>query len=129
VEPAGSPPAGDLPAGDLPATARALAAAPAAAESSTVRAEQDGTFRATFAGLAAGAWQVSAVTWTVDDVVSATGTAVLFAVDPVPAPVPGDEAGVPAEPGASPADPGPGSASPSPGASPGESVVPAGAPG
>jgi len=129
VEPAGSPPAGDLPAGDLPATARALAAAPAAAEPSTVRAEQDGTFRATFAGLAAGAWQVSAVTWTVDDVVSATGTAVLFAVDPVPAPVPGDEAGVPAEPGASPADPGPGSASPSPGASPGESVVPAGAPG
>ncbi|WAC51764.1 MULTISPECIES: S8 family serine peptidase [unclassified Frigoribacterium] len=127
VEPAGSPPAGDLPAGDLPATARALAAAPAAAESSTVRAEQDGTFRATFAGLAAGAWQVSAVTWTVDDVVSATGTAVLFAVDPVPAPVPGDEAGVPAEPGAAPA--GPGSASPTPGSSPGEAVVPTGAPG
>ncbi len=142
VEPAGSPPAGDppagdlltgdlpaedLPAGDLPATARASAATPAAAESSTVRAEQDGTFRATFAGLAAGDWRVSAVTWTVDDVVSATGPAVLFAVDPVPAPVPGDEAGVPVEPGAAPA--GPGSASPTPGASPGETVVPAGAPG
>ncbi|WP_159825587.1 S8 family serine peptidase [Frigoribacterium sp. 9N] len=125
--PTGDLPAGDLPAGDLPATARASAAAPAAAESSTVRAEQDGTFRATFAGLAAGAWQVSAVTWTVDDVVSATGPVVLFAVDPVPAPVPGDEAGVPAEPGAAPA--GPGSASPTPGASPGETVVPAGAPG
>ena len=125
--PAGDLPAGDLPAGDLPATARALAAAPAAAESSTVRAEQDGTFRATFAGLAAGAWQVSAVTWTVDDVVSATGPVVLFAVDPVPAPVPGDEAGVPAEPGVAPA--GPGSASPTPGSSPDEGVVPTGASG
>ncbi|KQO45097.1 hypothetical protein ASG28_14605 [Frigoribacterium sp. Leaf415] len=110
------------PAADVPAPARV--AAGVAAESMTVRAEQDGTFRATFTDLAEGDWQVSAVTWTVDDVVSATGPVVLFAVDPLPAPVPGGESGVPAGPGAPPV--GPGSAVPAPDALAGGTVSEAG---
>lgn len=110
------------PVEEVPASARAAAAA--AAESTMVRAQQDGTFRATFTGLAEGDWQVSAVTWTVDDVVSATGPVVLFAVDLLPAPVPGDESGVPVGPGTAPA--GPGSASPVPGTVSGGTVSEAG---
>lgn len=108
------------PVEEVPASARAAAAA----ESTTVRAQQDGTFRATFTGLAEGDWQVSAVTWTVDDVVSATGPVVFFAVDLLPAPVPGDESGVPVGPGTAPG--GPGSASPVPGTVSGGTVSEAG---
>lgn len=112
------------PAAEVLASTRAVAAA---AVSTTVRAQQDGTFSATFFGLAEGDWHVSAVTRTVDDVVSATGPVVLFAVDPLPAPAPDDESGVPVGPGAAPA--GQGSTSPAPGARPGGTVLDAGASG
>lgn len=80
----------------------------------TVRADEDGSFGASVAALDAGGWQVSAVMRTVDDVVSARGQAVPFAVDAAPTPVPGagegedgggGDGGLPAGPGTSPSDP------------------------
>jgi hypothetical protein len=101
----------------LPSSASSAPSSSAAAASGTtsltVRAEQDGSYRATVDALDAGEWQVSAVMRTVDDVVSAAGLAVPFGVDPAPAPVPGGgggdadggDGGPPVGPGTSPSDP------------------------
>ncbi len=115
VEPAaGTTPS--TPATSAPASSAAASSAPTSSArasgttSLTVRAEQDGSFRATVDALDAGEWQVSAVMRTVDDVVSATGQVVPFGVDAAqtPAPVPGEgegDGGLPAGPGTSPSDP------------------------
>lgn len=119
VEPAvGTAPSSSAPSSSaLPSSASSAPSSSAAAASGTmsltVRAEQDGSYRATVDALDAGEWQVSAVMRTVDDVVSAAGLAVPFGVDPAPAPVPGDgggdadggDGGPPVGPGTSPSDP------------------------
>jgi len=120
VEPAAgttpSTPATSAPESSAPASSAAASSAPTSSArasgttSLTVRAEQDGSFRATVDALDAGEWQVSAVMRTVDDVVSATGQVVPFGVDAAqtPAPVPGEgegDGGLPARPGTSPSDP------------------------
>ncbi|KQS17711.1 hypothetical protein ASG05_09915 [Frigoribacterium sp. Leaf186] len=107
--------------GTAPSTLTSSAASSSAASSSAaasgstslrVRAEPDGSFRATIDALDAGEWQVSAVMRTVDDVVSATGQVVPFGVDAAPAPVPGEgdadgggDGGLPSGPDTSPSDP------------------------
>jgi len=112
--PSSSAPSLSAPSSSAPSSSAPSASAAASGTTSlTVRAEQDGSYRATVDALDSGEWQVSAVMRTVDDVVSATGQVVPFGVDPAPAPVPGGgggdadggDGGPPVGPGTSPADP------------------------